>query len=713
MRECRRRSRPVRDAVARQLCEELRRAMGVHRPVELRELLSLNTAATLGCRRPVILLPADWRSWDLAEQTSVVAHELAHISRGDYARWLLAQLTRALHGYQPLLHALTAWLRREQELTADAVAARFAGGPALYTQALCRLALRRDDATNPGLARAFLPAHLSVTRRLQMLLCRKRRSEPMMATKWRVGLGFALVAGCLTIAGLRSPARAEPPRKPNRDLTSEAAVLHTAPITTGKAQEWIEQRLNERISVEFAEIPLSQALDEIRELTGIPITVDRPALEEDGIDLQHPVSLKLDQLRLKTALQMLLRDVGLTWVIKDDVVEVTTPKGARGKLVQRTYAVADLVVPIPNYGTAFPSNPAATAPATPSEQKTDEQQLIRCIVNTIAPNQWREAGGPGTIEYFPLGMALVVNQTTDVHEQVAELLDALRRLQDLEVSTEIRLVRVSTAMTGRLERDFGVDCSEPKQDPDEAVPGYTFLEPGQVEKLLETVRADRGTKILQTPRLTLFNGQSAMIQCEDPKWDGAQLLTTPKMEAVATGSRFGVQAVVSGDRRFVRLHLQAQLGELDPTVRKASVTATQAAPHGGSVTARLVMQELEQPTLKTLHLETTVCLPDGGTAALTGWKWSGARPQHDGRGAETQCLLLLVTPRIRISSENAVSETSVTSAAAVDEVTKMQKKVQDLLGQYQEACRERRFDEARKLAAEALMLDPACFSQGR
>jgi hypothetical protein len=39
-------------------------------------------------------------------------------------------------------------------------------------------------------------------------------------------------------------------------------------------------------------------------------------------------------------------------------------------------------------------------------------------------------GGEGTIDYFPLGNALVVNQTAAVHEQIAELLAALQRTVD-------------------------------------------------------------------------------------------------------------------------------------------------------------------------------------------------------------------------------------------------------------------------------------------
>src|SRR5262249_51966405 len=65
------------------------------------------------------------------------------------------------------------------------------------------------------------------------------------------------------------------------------------------------------------------------------------------------------------------------------------------------------------------------------------------ILSTIAPNSWSNVGGQGFIQYFPVGKALVVNQTQDVQEDIAALLDALRCLRDWEVAVE-------KASSGRL-----------------------------------------------------------------------------------------------------------------------------------------------------------------------------------------------------------------------------------------------------------------------
>src|SRR5207253_2951668 len=202
--------------------DELHAALELRRPVELRELPDLGTPATVGWRNPLVLLPRDWRAWSDAERRSVLAHELAHVRHGDYAAWLLAQVGAALHGYHPLVRWLLGRLQGDQELTADAVAARHAGGPTPYVQALCRLALRHEARGIEGPARAFLPVRLSLVRRIAML--RKRNWEEERPLSWprRLLLGAVLLAAGLAVAGLRRPALAED--KPKGKPTATVAV---------------------------------------------------------------------------------------------------------------------------------------------------------------------------------------------------------------------------------------------------------------------------------------------------------------------------------------------------------------------------------------------------------------------------------------------------------------------------------------------------------
>jgi hypothetical protein len=56
------------------------------------------------------------------------------------------------------------------------------------------------------------------------------------------------------------------------------------------------------------------------------------------------------------------------------------------------------------------------------------EQLVDLIRRTIAPSTWDVNGGPGTIYYWRPGRALVIRQTSEVHEDVADLLQQLERM---------------------------------------------------------------------------------------------------------------------------------------------------------------------------------------------------------------------------------------------------------------------------------------------
>ncbi len=200
------RSRPVEDPEVDDLLQLLRAELSCTRPVELREAQPLTTPATIGWRRPVLLLPADWRTWNLDERRAVLAHELAHVRRGDFAAGVVAQLALALHFYHPLAHWLAARLRLEQELAADAWGARLSGGKPSYLATLARMALRRDGRAVTWPARAFLPSHGTFVRRIEMLKNHGPIRHVALPVAARVSTVAALVAIGLLVAGLRGPA---------------------------------------------------------------------------------------------------------------------------------------------------------------------------------------------------------------------------------------------------------------------------------------------------------------------------------------------------------------------------------------------------------------------------------------------------------------------------------------------------------------------------
>src|SRR5262249_17385118 len=168
------------------------------------------------------------------------------------------------------------------------------------------------------------------------------------------------------------------------------------------------------ISLNFSDTPMRQVLDDVRHLSGLNVVVDAAALRDEGICVDCPVTLQLQDVTLKSALNLLLRQAHLTYVVKDEVVLVTTDRQARGKLVTKTFSVGDL----------------ACRPGGKENDSSGQKVLVDLIRGAIAPQSWSTVGGDGTIEVYPLGQSLVVSQTPDVQEQIAQLLAALRLFTD-------------------------------------------------------------------------------------------------------------------------------------------------------------------------------------------------------------------------------------------------------------------------------------------
>jgi beta-lactamase regulating signal transducer with metallopeptidase domain len=205
----------------------LRAELSWSRKVEIRETSELATPATIGWRRPLLLLPADWRDWNDHERRAVLAHELAHICRNDFMTGLAGQISLTLHFYNPLAHWLAARLRLEQELAADAWGASLAGGKQSYLATLAQMALRRDSRALTWPARAFLPSRGTFVRRIEMLRNTSQiRHAPLPAVARLITIAVLCALGLL-VAGVRGPAgpsnaQAQPPQPAARPAQTPA-----------------------------------------------------------------------------------------------------------------------------------------------------------------------------------------------------------------------------------------------------------------------------------------------------------------------------------------------------------------------------------------------------------------------------------------------------------------------------------------------------------
>lgn len=118
-----------------------------------------------------------------------------------------------------------------------------------------------------------------------------------------------------------------------------------------KAEERIQSALREqlRTPLEFDEEELRIIMEQIEEEYDIPIQFDRAALDEVAISPESAVTVRLRNVSLRSAMNIMFKEPGLedlTYVIDDEVLLITTEDKANESLKVKVYPVADLVLPV-------------------------------------------------------------------------------------------------------------------------------------------------------------------------------------------------------------------------------------------------------------------------------------------------------------------------------------------------------------------------------
>ncbi len=129
-----------------------------------------------------------------------------------------------------------------------------------------------------------------------------------------------------------------------------------------------------------------------------------------------PVTVHLKNISLRSALRLLLGPLDFNYVIKDEVLLITTKEKCDAELRTRLYPVQDLLDRTVQENLNL--NPAS--------------DLIAMITGSVAPTTWDEVGGPGSIKYLAVAKCLVIGQTEEIHEQICDLLAATRKVMALE-----------------------------------------------------------------------------------------------------------------------------------------------------------------------------------------------------------------------------------------------------------------------------------------
>jgi hypothetical protein len=102
----------------------------------------------------------------------------------------------------------------------------------------------------------------------------------------------------------------------------------------------------------FIETPLKDVIDFLAVEHEIPIQLKTKVLTDAGVNIDTPITKSLSGITLRSALRILLSELELTYMVKDEVLQITTPEDAESpdNMVTKVYNVGDLVVPIMSGG---------------------------------------------------------------------------------------------------------------------------------------------------------------------------------------------------------------------------------------------------------------------------------------------------------------------------------------------------------------------------
>ena len=110
------------------------------------------------------------------------------------------------------------------------------------------------------------------------------------------------------------------------------------------AEKRIVQALDQETSINFADSQLDEAITFLSQRHEIPILLD-PAVEAAGVPPDSKIMLPpLAGIPLRSALNIVLKPLNLTYVIQDNVMYITTIEDAQNRLQTRVYPMGDLVL---------------------------------------------------------------------------------------------------------------------------------------------------------------------------------------------------------------------------------------------------------------------------------------------------------------------------------------------------------------------------------
>ena len=290
--------------------------------------------------RSRILLPSElWDRLTGTQQSSLLAHELAHFRRGDHWIRILELIVTSLYWWNPVLW----WARHElhiaEETCCDAwVAWALPDSAPDYASALI------ETIDFASLHRS-MPVPASGIGKLGTLKRRLLMIQQGNNTR-RLGIvGTLMVCSVALLLPLR-PGRAQSASQAAGIGNSKPKAADSRP-TSRESKESANGTgvglWNRRLSdVSFEDVPWTTAIARLHEMSGIRFEIDRQTLEAVGIRDQTPVTIKLHNVAPGTVLQQIMQAAApkrtMMMKVTDGAVRITVASKPLGvqSLLDRT-----------------------------------------------------------------------------------------------------------------------------------------------------------------------------------------------------------------------------------------------------------------------------------------------------------------------------------------------------------------------------------------
>jgi tetratricopeptide (TPR) repeat protein len=122
----------------------------------------------------------------------------------------------------------------------------------------------------------------------------------------------------------------------------------------------IHAQLDKKMDLEFVDTSLKEVIEEIMRRNKIPIIIDTTSLEDFGIGTETPISIRLRQVSLKSTLDLILGPLDLSYVIRNDAVQIIATKQMH-RLLAGSFWSDETLLMIPRRVSSFePTGPAET-----------------------------------------------------------------------------------------------------------------------------------------------------------------------------------------------------------------------------------------------------------------------------------------------------------------------------------------------------------------